>query len=333
MSILPTDSGNLDLQWAEKMPGGVITPKEYLAYVRRLLEQGSHQFRREGVFYAVPLTGLRITTTDDAGHIEKETVQEAEPLILRFDNDRYASEIDRKKAVRQIYTNAAERRLTQERLNNPDFMGPDIWTWTQKQWDKELPHLVKHPSEAAMFTFTDEGWDNTSRIILDDISDKALSFPVAWGSFDIDAHGGIATYTHVLEDLKNSVQKIDQLLATANEIPTDNQHEKDNIENAIIVSELFKLNAGSEDTPPSYVTKHDIYGQKAGFAEANFHEREAHERARANQASVVHLFGAQARRTLKYGPPGFRAKVPNIAQIDAMMERHRRRQGPEALAA
>ncbi len=322
MGQTPVTLSDLDFSWREKMPGGSVAPLTYYKYVQALLAKGQHQYRKEGILYAVPCDGLKITTTNNAGGIEKETVQKAEKIILRFDADRYAHAKDREKAVRKIYQNAAERDLSQEALNNPDFFGTDIWTWTEKQWEKERQHLIQVPGENGKWVFTDEGWEETSRVILDDGTIKEdTSFPYSWGNFAVQAGGSIACYAHDIEAISHSVQAIKDDLERLSDQAQAQSISQSALLEALTVKHLFNEHTNPDTQAASYITAFDIYGQNPGFARAQFHSKAAHEKAlRQDNSSLVQI-GRYVSRSLRYGLPGARHSVKSVHEIDRAMQK------------
>lgn len=323
---------NLDLNWQERFPEWATRPADYLELMRAFAKAAIHSFRSESVFLATPLTGLDIQTTDDLFKPERRVKQKAETFVLRFDNDRYAHPKDRESAVLQIYENAARHRLTAARLNNPDFMGPDIWSWDEKQWNKELKFLVQDPNDPGRFIFTDEGWGQTARMIHTAPVKTAVAFPYNWGNTVPDPFEGkpgctLAGFQREIGDIAKAVAEIDARLASIDPATLDYE----NIKGAIIVQNLFKYT----EALGAYVTRFDVYPQKEGFAAANFHDEAAHEKARAREGSLVRLFIDETRRTMKYGRPGHRALVPDVAEIAVMMAKLARQEqdGPHIRAA
>ncbi|MFK7840382.1 MAG: hypothetical protein AB8B83_08645 [Bdellovibrionales bacterium] len=321
------DVSALDMNWKERMPDWAIPPADYFALAKKFVEAAEYQYRREGVFLAHSVTGLKLFTTDGKLTPETLTVQEAETRIIRFDNDRYHNLKDRESALKKIFENKAIRSARKTNINNPDFMGPDIWSWDEKKWEKEAGKFsIESAHEPGRFIFTDDGWEETARMVLAESIPTDFVMPYDWGQqeaqpFKGSAGGTVSGYKHEFMDLKKAIEDITEKLEALDTSATN----FDGLRDAIIVKHLFRhvqrINA--------YVTAFDMYPQKEGFAAANFHSEAEHERKRDNEASIVSLAWAGITRTRIYGLPGRRALVPSVTEIDTMMEKNLRQQRDE----
>jgi hypothetical protein len=313
---------DLDLDWGARWQAGTASPGLYHKLISDYAQRAQHMYRRDGVFLAFPLPGLKIWTTNIHGQVEKK-VDQGGDLVLRLDNDRYANPKDREKALKDIYRNAAERRLTQDHLNNPDFMGPDIWTWTQKQWGKELPFLVPVPKEPGKYVFADDAWGTTSRLLLPNATTEATAFSYDWGPFALAKNGDLAGYDHEFASVQAAVKGIgDEFKQIIENNPALSTEDAELIKDALIIKHHFK----HDEKKGFYVVARDVYCQNPGFGLANFHDKASHDRARAAEGSLVKLAFDAVRRTRQFGLPGHRSNVPTVAEIDVAIAKQLRQQ-------
>ncbi len=253
----------LSKAFAEKdAPPALMTPAEYKDTLEKLLGDGEGRGKTVDVG-AYLLEDIKLVTETSSGKDETAKDIKVEKLYIVMDTSQYPSDYLRGLVVQDITKNWGGKLIKERDLDSPDFKGPGIWTIKQNSFEFDY---VK-PEGAAEKSSTYVPNTEAYRVCL--TVDDAVTIPVQWGDFTVEAGGTLAIRERDVPALAEALQAIRNGKTTAEEA-------------------LYTTNDDG-----GTVAKFDIYGMEPGFLEDNYGKVELKETTQATQSTFKQDEGAQ----------------------------------------
>ncbi|TVQ82006.1 MAG: hypothetical protein EA357_11035 [Micavibrio sp.] len=241
------DKKNLSEPFAERAPPqGGTEAERYAALLQDLLKDGRCYGKTEPV--AAYLLSPMILSDSESGRQAEIGVQ---PLYLVMDLRHWPNAYARELILKDIFEQYAQRMVSEETVNAPDFNGPGLWTAKKASFEADYrPRKAEGKAENEA-----ENEDGSSRHIYEpDPAAHRLCLPVArqtripvtWGHYTVPAGGALAVREKDLPELAAALQSVQDGTKTAEEA-------------------LYKT-----DEKGKTVARFDVYGMEAGFLESSY---------------------------------------------------------------
>lgn len=237
----------------ETTPPALMSPAEYQSTLEKLLGDGEGRGKTVDVG-AFLLEDIKLVTETSSGKDETAKDIKVEKLYIVMDTSQYPSDYLRGLVVQDITKNWGGKLIKERDLDSPDFKGPGIWTIKQNSF--EFDYVKPEDADAKSSTYV----PNTEAYRVCLTVDDAVTIPVQWGDFTVEAGGTLAIRERDVPALAGALMAI--------------RHGEMTPEEALYETK--------EDG--STVAKFDIYGMEPGFLEGNYGKVELKEATQAIQS-------------------------------------------------